>query len=193
MKKWLKRLLIVVVVVGVVVGVAAGYFYYLAKYGRPDWWPQARMNAQALEEAGRRADQTVMRMANWVEETRAAERRGRRPGAVIEGGAPDEAGGAKANRHASGDPADGLTVTPPESGPREFTIMFTEDELNAFWAKWETMYDLKEKYGKRMKDPMVVLHDGNIILAAESQDLGNLVSLHFEAEITKDGKLEIEL
>jgi hypothetical protein len=76
---------------------------------------------------------------------------------------------------------------------RPLRVEFTEEELNASFQKWNQLYGWTERYKAYVQNPTVVLHDGRLVLAGNSQELGTIVSLHFEPKLTKDGQLDLRL
>jgi hypothetical protein len=72
-------------------------------------------------------------------------------------------------------------------------VSFTEDELNASFQKWDKVYGWSERYRDHVQDPSIVLHDGRIIIAGQSQELDTVISLHFEPKLTPRGQLDLRL
>jgi uncharacterized protein YpmS len=75
----------------------------------------------------------------------------------------------------------------------EITVSFTADELNAFFDKWSNFQNWKAGYQRYIEDPVVILQDGRIILAARVKELNTVASLHFAPRIDERGQLNLEL
>ncbi len=73
------------------------------------------------------------------------------------------------------------------------TVSFSDDELNAFFQKWQAMVDWDSKYGKYLTGPSVAIEDGRLILAGTVTDLGSVVSLHFTPALDAKGQLQLKL
>ena len=67
-------------------------------------------------------------------------------------------------------------------------IDLTEDELNGFFAKWDSTFGWSERYRAYLSDPEIVLRDGRLILAATVNDLDAVVSVEFQPRLG-EGKL----
>jgi hypothetical protein len=89
------------------------------------------------------------------------------------------------------DPNDKRPVATQPSHP--LRVDFTEEELNASFQKWDQLYGWTDRYKAYVQNPRVVIHDGRLVLAGNSSELGTVVSLHFEPKLTKDGKLSLRL
>lgn len=73
------------------------------------------------------------------------------------------------------------------------TVSFSEDELNAFFDKWAVWNEWKAKYERHITEPVILLDDGRIVLAARVRALNTVASLHFAPKVTPDGELSLEL
>jgi hypothetical protein len=171
---WFKRLLVVAACVAAVVVVAAAVSWTMLR-GRPSWYPEQAADPVAREAAAARAENEFQRTIDWASEQQAAERR--LNGAMAAPDAPPPA-------------------TAPVSAPhptRSLTVRFTEQELNAAFEKWGSMYRWDEKYGQYVADPRIVLNEGRVIFAGQVKDLGTLLSLHFEPHVEADGRARFEM
>lgn len=157
--KWAKRILISAVLLVFLAGVAGALLYHFGVRGVPAWYERHKLDPQALAAAGRRATDKVAQTINWASESQAY-RDGQRA--------------ATGPRTADAGPA----ITQP---PKPLEVAFTEEELNAFLADWTA--DLQDKYSNVVKDPIIVLHDGRLILAAQLQDRGTVLSVHFKPTV----------
>ena len=176
-RNWLRRVLVVFgcLVVALVVGAAIGWKMLR---GRPSWYPEQSADPVARQAAAARAEDEFRRTIDWAAAQQAEER------ARLQG--PD------ANTAAAAP-----STTAPASRPaplrNSLTVRFTEQELNAAFDKWGSMYRWDEKYGQYLADPRIVLHEGRVIFAGDVKDLGTLVSLHFEPRMEADGRARFEL
>src|SRR5439155_25913177 len=54
-------------------------------------------------------------------------------------------------------------------------------------------YNWDAKYSQYVEGPLVILHDGRLIVAGEVKDLGTVASFQFRPQIDSSGRLKIEL
>jgi hypothetical protein len=160
---WKKRLSFAAVCLLLVLGIGA-VWAYRAVHRRPAWYPQANVDPVAREAAARRAENEVAQTIDWAAARQAEER--------------SRLGGGAA---AAADPG------------RARTITFTEDELNAFFAKWSDGFGWQEKYGSQLSDPVIALHGGRVILAGNVKQFDAVVSLHFEPHVDPPDGLRLDL
>ena len=165
--KWIKRLVAFVGVLVLVLGLAAAGMYYYGLRGTPDWWQRPKVSAEEQAAAANRADRKIMETLSVVREMDAASR--------AEGADPDD------KRPAATQAAKKLEVT------------FTEGELNGFFNKWDRLYGWTQRYKDRISDPGIVIHDGRIVVAGDSRELGTVVSIHFDPKLDQKGRLNLEL
>jgi hypothetical protein len=83
----------------------------------------------------------------------------------------------------------GSAATQPASA---LQLTLNEDELNAFFEKWDNAFGWSRRYDRYINDPQIVLHDHHIILAANVKEMGLLVSVHFEPAL-ENGKLSLRV
>lgn len=162
--KWLKRLLIAVCVL-LVLGIGLAVTGYVMFRGRPAWYTPHAWTAQQLEQHAGQAERKFADVQNWVAEGRARE------------------------AQAVADPRTPVATAPSS---QERTFEFTSDELNAFFQKWTEFYHWDSTYGRYLKDPMLVLRDGRVIVAAFAPRVGAVVSVQFVPRLDEQGRLEIE-
>lgn len=185
--KWFKRLLLTIGALAVLLGLVGGYLYFFVYHGTPDWYPRAKKIDPAAEAAAaRRVEDKVAQTLNWASATQAQQDRARH--AANEPTAKVNAPQSPATQPVAAPPRQGLTAGDTAQAPAEpLTLSFTEEELNAFFAKWEKLYDWDKKYSAYVSDPAIILHDGRIILAGRSKDLGTVLSAHFDPQLTASG------
>jgi|SRR5688572_196038 len=159
MKKWTKRILIGLAVLGVL-GVA---FTVGARYlatSKPEWYPKGAPDPAAIARATQSMTNKLQGIAGWAAASRAKETR---PSSI---------------------PA---TVADPEGDPAPAkTITFTEAEFNAFFATWDDNQKWSDRYKNHISEPVLVLRDNRIILAATVKDMNAVVSAHFEPRLIPD-------
>ena len=169
MKKWIKRMTLFVVGLVLVLGAYVGWAYWQAR-GTPDWLRPMTASAEEQAAAANRLDQKILDTLSAVREWDAADPSQTRPAA----------------RRGDQRPA----ATQPFT---KLKVSFTEAELNASFRKWDKLYGWTERYRSYVQDPSIVLHDGKIIVAGKSEEVGSVVSVHFDPKISKDGQLDLEL
>ena len=193
--KWLKRLLVVVACALLVLIVGAAVAWRMLR-GRPDWYAELHVDPVVQQAAAARAEDEVKRTIDWAAAQQAEER------ARLQGGgnpaAPPATGSVAA---ATGPTSAGApesvpstnSTSPTAASRRSLTVRFTEQELNAAFNKWGTLYRWDEKYGDSISDPRVVLHEGRVIIAGAVKEFGSVVSLHFEPRVQPDGRVRFDL
>jgi uncharacterized protein YpmS len=77
--------------------------------------------------------------------------------------------------------------------PVPIDVSFSDDELNAFFEKWENYANWKSNYERYVEDPLILIQQNRLILAGQVTDLGAVVSLQFDAQINPQGKLALEI
>ena len=156
--KFLKYAALAVLLLAVAGGVAA-YVGWNRLNAAPDWYAAEPMSDADREAAAARAERRVYSdLQNQVARTRAAE--------------------VRADR-ADTSPADDADPRAP-APPARITASFTEDELNAFFAKWTEQNGWRAGLDRVVRSPVVRLRDGRLLLAATVAELNDtVVSLHF--------------
>jgi uncharacterized protein YpmS len=132
--------------------------------GTPEWYHPRQLDPAVWEQAAQSATNKLATIHNEAARIRRDERMAER----------------------SKDPA-------PTAATAPITVSFTEDELNAFFDKWAGWNEWKAKYESHITDPVILLDNGRIILAAKVKDLNTVASLHFEPRITRNGELDLQL
>lgn len=167
--KWIKRLVVFTVGLVLVLGLAALGAYHFGVRGTPEWWQRPEVSAAEQAAAANRADRKIIETLSAVREMDAAAR------AARAGADPDD------RRPAATQPARKLEVT------------FTEAELNGFFHKWDRLYGWTQRYKDRITDPGIVIHDGRIVVAGDSPEMGAVISVHFDPKLDSKGRLHLEL
>jgi hypothetical protein len=165
--KWMKRLVVFVVGLGLVLGLVAAGAYYFGVRGTPDWIRRSISTPEEQAEAANRLDRKILETLSVIQEMN--------PDAATRTAASDD------RRPAATQPAKFLEVS------------FHEDELNAAFQKWDKLYGWTERYKDYVQEPSVVLHEGHIILAGTSKELGTVVSLHFSPTLDAKGQLLLQM
>lgn len=168
LKKVAKRLaaLVLVLVIGLVGIVVTGLVMFRHT---PDWYQIPRLTAEEFEAAAQRVTNKLAVIHNEVARYWASER-------------ADRGGGTTT-------PSDSATHASPEA----LTITFTADELNAFFEKWSSFNQWNLVYERHLTDPVIILTDNRLILAAKVRELNTIASLHFEPLIDEAGRLRVDL
>jgi hypothetical protein len=83
----------------------------------------------------------------------------------------------------------GATVLP--AAP--IAVTFSDDELNAFFEKWESYANWKSNYDRYFDNPLILIEDRHLVLAAGVKDLGSVISVGFDPRMDSAGKLRLEL
>ena len=168
MKKWIKRLTLFVVGLAVVLGITAGWAYWRVR-GTPDWLRRPIASAEERAAAANRMDQKILEALSVTREW----------------GEPEA---TQPTTSTAGDkrPAASQRFT-------QLKVSFTEDELNASFQKWDQLYHWTDRYKKYVQDPSIVLHEGKIIVAGNSEEVGTVVSLHFDPKLNEKGQLDLRL
>jgi hypothetical protein len=165
--KWLKRILIAgCVLLLVAVGLVIGLNQL--RHRRPDWYPAKALDPAALNEAVQSVRHKFEGVQDWAADTNARER----------------------TQLSGRDPVATDSSDPPD---KTKTISLTDAELNAFFSQWDNTLNLSDKYGQYLTDPVLVLQDGRIILAANVKELDTIVSIHLEPRLDEQGMLHLEI
>jgi len=131
-------------------------------HGRPSWYARAAVSPQERAAAAERAERQLQRL---LSEAQTAQHQQKLAAAAT---AP---------------------VTQPAGA---LQLVLTEDEINAFFDKWDHSYGWSRRYRNYLSDPQIILHDGHIILAADVKQMDLLVSVHFEP-LLENGKLRLRV
>src|SRR4051812_8079455 len=130
MRKWMKRLLLVVgIALALLVATALTGLWMIR--AEPAFYRRITLTPEQREAAAQRATNKLATIQNQAARLRAA-------------------------------PASTRIVNAGD----EITVSFTADELNAFFEKWSNFQNWKASYQPYVEDPVVILQDGRIILAA---------------------------
>ncbi len=164
---WMKRLAVFVVGLVLVLALAAAGAYFFGVRGTPDWVRRSTATPAEKAEAANRLDRKILETLSVIQEMNA---------------------GVTTRRAA------GNEQRPPATQAAKFLeVGFHEDELNAAFQKWDSLYQWTERYKAYVQEPVVVLHDGHVILAGNSEEVGAVVSLHFSPSLDADGQLLLRL
>lgn len=70
-----------------------------------------------------------------------------------------------------------------------YVVTFTQDELNAFLAKWSELSAVRSALGGQIDRPAVALRKGEVILAARANlgQINSVLGVHLRPTLTADG------
>ena len=160
MKKWTKRILVALAVFAVL-GIAVIVGARQLATSKPDWYPKGAPDPAAIAAAAQSMTSKIQGIQGWAAASRAKETRG-----------------------PNGIPA---SVADPEGDPEPAkTFTLTEAEFNAFFSRWDNDQKWSDKYKGHISDPVLVLRDNRIILAATVKDMNAVLSAHFEPGLIPD-------
>src|SRR5579859_5477480 len=75
----------------------------------------------------------------------------------------------------------------PSTNPsKSIDVSFSEDELNAFFRKWDSTFGWSKAYSPYISEPEIALRDGRIMFAATSNDLGSVLSIELFPRLEGD-------
>ncbi len=161
--KWIRRIFIFLLLVIVLLLIASAAGYKML-HGTPQWYKRLAMDDAARNEAANRADQKLIATATQTQRAQMALR--------------------FPNSHPDGPAA--ATVD------RTLELSLTEDELNAFFAKWDQQEHISDRYARFFREPQLILHENHLMLAANATELDAVVSAEFAPAI-REGKLDLKL
>ena len=170
MKKWIKRLTLFVVGLVLVLLLAAVGLYFFGVRGSPDWLRRPVASDAERAAAATRVEEKLRDTISVVGEMNS----------YVPTSQPDHT--------AAGDRRPVAT-----QAPRPLKLEVTEDELNALFDKWDRLYGWTKRFKDYVQDPSIVLHEGRIILAGRSEEMGTVISLHFDPQLDKKGELQLRL
>jgi uncharacterized protein YpmS len=160
MRKWFKRLLLIIALLLVTL-LAAVYGGFRMLKGAPDWYHRPAISPARREFLARRAFNKFATIQN-------------------------AAALARQNQIIAG-----ANLSSPSLVP--IVISFSDDELNAFFEKWENFANWKSNYERYVDDPQIIVEDNQLILAGQVKEFGTVVSLQFDPRIDQTGRLDLHL
>jgi hypothetical protein len=167
MKKWIKRLLLAgVLVVLILVGLTT--FAWHLKGSRPVWYPKGAPDRAAVEAAANRMNQKLAGVQGWIADTSIYER----------------------SRNGSRAP---VSTDPTTAPAKDFALVLTADELNAFFSNWDKEFHWGDRFNKYVTDPVLVIQGNRLILAGEVKEADTVLSIHLEPKIDDKGMLHLEI
>lgn len=140
---------------------------YTLLRGTPDFYRRHMLTADQIARIAETAEEKIAQARNWLARTHAQET------ARVAGRTP---------------------ATAAASAPNAITMTFSEDELNAFFDKWSETAGWRDAYLKYLSNPVLVLKDGQLILAGTVKNFDSVVSLHFRPTLdAADDQLRLDL
>ena len=163
--KLFKRLILVLAVLlgAALVALAVGFFLFRAE---PTWYRPVALPAAAREAAAQRATNKLAMIQNQAARARAAERMARSTTDVSVASVPSDSA---------------------------ITVTFTDVELNAFFDKWIAWNNWKAAYDPYIADPVLVLDEDRLIVAARVKELDTIASLHLRPSVDERGQLRLDV
>ena len=166
MRRWLKRGLIVLAILVlalILFGAGVGILYR----STPDWYT-APVAPERISDAAQQAETKLTETTNWA--------------AMLNGDAVRASRAQQSGRRA-----------PATRVSDDYEIRFTQEELNALFAKWSSLYHWPSKYSQWLENPRIVLRENRLILAAQVKDLGTVASFHFAPRLDENHDLHLDL
>jgi hypothetical protein len=162
-----RRVLLTVFATLLAVGILSVLTIILMFRGTPQWYRQRELSLEQRKAAANSADQKLLDIYSWAASVQAREIR-------LHHGAST----------ASDDPPIGAKL-----------VNISDDELNSFIQSWEKTNKsrLRSEVSPYFSDGRVILQDGKLVLAGQSDALGTVVSAAFAPSLDGDGKLHLEM
>ncbi len=163
MKKWRRIIIALLLLIIIGLGALSGVGYWLSRSAPSYYHPVTRkpQEQNALFNTGL---QKYLQAQESMKKAYAAERRA-----------------SYAQRNGQLEPA----TEPIEA----VEVVFTEDELNAFMGQWASEYH--DKIDAYLKDPVVVLQEGQIIIAGQLKKPELVMAVHLDASVDEKGQLRL--
>jgi hypothetical protein len=77
--------------------------------------------------------------------------------------------------------------------PAAVTVSFTQSEIDAYLDVWLDGSGYRPAVERYVRDPVIRLHDGRLVVAGKMPAVNRVISLHFEPLIGVDGRVQLEL
>lgn len=167
MKKWIKRIIVASVVL-LALAVAGVVTLNHLRNRRPDWYPSGAPDSAAIAAAARSMKDKFAGVTSWAAETHASER----------------------TQQSGREPVRTDPAAPPD---RAKTVSLTAAELNAFFSQWDESQNWGDKYSQYLIDPVLVLQENRIILAARLKEIDTIASVHLEPRLDEGGQLHLTI
>ena len=137
--------------------------------GRPTWYGSGAAATEAQRaQLARDAENKLIEAQNWVATLRADEER------------------AERYRQRS-------ATAPAPRAAGTYLVELSQQELNALFDKWSTLYGWRGKYQQFLSDPEIVLREGTLIVAGDLKELGAITSFQFRPRLDEAGHLRLDL
>ena len=156
----LRRALLLLGLFFAVTALAVGGGSWWLSGREPEWYQPKQADPQELAAASDRAEKQIERTLSWAQDQQAS-----------------------ASRHGAGDNA----PTRPASSTE---ISFSETELNGFFQKWDKAFGWSQLYAAYVADPMVVVREQKILIAARVKELGAVVTVELWPRL-ENGQLQV--
>jgi hypothetical protein len=170
--KWLKRSLWTVALL-LVVGAGLSAMSYVMIRRTPDWYHRDKRTEAELRTASGKLENMLIELRNWGSEHHAAQVQSQ------------QAINAATTRQAK--------IVQSRKADEAFNITFTDDQLNAFFNKWENYKERREWLDQYVDDPQLVIRGNQLIIVGKVKALDTVVSLVFEPRLEEHGELNLNL
>jgi hypothetical protein len=166
MRKWLKRLTILIAIVLFAIIVFGTVIFTLYK-GTPEWY-DATTPPEHRARFAQQAESKITETQNWA--------------TLLHGDAIRSQRAAQSN------------IAPPTTRVTDsHEIRFTQDELNALFDKWSALHGWAANYSEYLDDPRIILQKDRLVLAAKVKELGAITSFHFAPRLDENKQLRLDL
>ncbi len=162
--RWIRRGMIGAVCVVIGVLVAVATMWRLAALA-PSWYRVPEWSPADIAAASQSAQDKFTETSAWASAARGAQLRAR----------------------------SGTVSTRAPEPAAEFTVSFTQDEINAFWRQWSEARGWDVAASPYIEQPLIAFDNGTVIVAARAVELRTVVSVHLRPTITDEGMLDIRL
>jgi hypothetical protein len=139
----------------------------------PDWYHLPAASPAEREEAARRVENKLALIQNEAARVKRDQAQVARDRAVR-------------------DPARHDLATQP-APIQTIEVSFSEAELNAFYSKWSSLREWQAAVARHVQDPVILLKDQTLILAARLPEHDLVASVHLRPEIDDQGRLVLEI
>jgi uncharacterized protein YpmS len=170
MRTWVRRSILVLAFLMATLAVLSAVGVVMFK-SDPAWYTgkASPMSAEQRRALAQSAENKLIEAQNWAAELRA-----------------DLVRAARSQER-------GKTTLPATRAGGTHVIQVSDQELNALFEKWSTLYGWRGKYAAYLEDPQVIVQDGHLVFAGRLKELGAVASFTFQPQIDDQGRLHFDL